>query len=82
MIFNRNISVSFIKWNVIVLFLAANQACTTLYPISFAEVVPASYYVDKRVSKVSLINLAPIQRTSSYQIVIPKKAPVPVDSVR
>ena len=81
MIFNRNISVSFIKWNVIVLFLAANQACTTLYPISFAEVVPASYYVDKRVSKVALINLAPIQRTPSYQIVIPKKAPVPVDSV-
>lgn len=63
------------------LLLAIIQGCITLTPIVFDEVVPASSYVDKRVSNVMLINLAPIQRSPSYQIVLPNKAPIAIDSV-
>lgn len=81
MIWNFNSTIRSMKWVAIFLFLLANQACTTLSTISFSEVVPASYYIDQRISNVSIVNLAPIQRSPSYHIVLPNKPPLFVDSV-
>lgn len=57
------------------------SGCASLSTITFDEVVPATTYIDSKVANVTLVNLAPIQRSPSYFIVVKNKVPVEVDSV-